>query len=105
MTDFALQFLSVATPPAIIVSALLGAMIGAFYGYELEATIPPRWPLRFWLAGLAFIVGLAVLGMLGEANARLPQQAARAVLWTFLCGAIPLGRWLRISWALWRRRP
>lgn len=102
MTHFALDMLSVATPTAIITTLLFGMMIGAFYGYDLEGTLPPRYPFQFWLVGLAFVAVLAALGVSGRAEVSLPHSLGRAVLWTFLCGAIPIGRWLRMTYHVWR---
>lgn len=102
MTAFALEFLSVTTPTAIITTLLFGGMIGAFYGYELESVSAPHYPVRFWLVGLGFVALLALLGSLGETAVSVPHSTARGVLWTFLCGSIPIGRAARIRWRAWR---
>ncbi len=102
MREFAESLLAVATPTSILSTLVFGLMIGAFYGYELESGLPPRYPFQFWLVGLGFVLVLAVLGIAGETAVDPARQVGRAILWTFLCGAIPIGRWIRIKL---RRRP
>lgn len=88
--------LAVATPVAIGSSVLLGLLIGAFYGwYALGPEHPPVWPFALWTVGIAFVVVLGVLATMERTTGSPGASFGRAVLWTFTCGAIPLGRLLR----------
>ena len=95
-------FLAVATPAAFGGSALLGLLIGAFYGwYALGPQHPPVYPWALWAVGIAFIVMMVALGAGGETEPgtrvryALEFGLARGVLWTTTCACLPIGRYVR----------
>ena len=90
--------LELVTPVSVASSVLLGAMIGALYGYEIAPTIRPRFPVSLWTVGLAFVVMLAVVAALSSVPGTPAFAIGRAILWTVVCGSIPGGRWLRGAW-------
>jgi hypothetical protein len=102
-------FLSVANPGAFLGSAVLGGSIGAFYGYRrLALTDPPVYPAALWLVGVAYLVvtTLALVFLQDDITPRFPLESAlaRGLLWTTLCGSIPIGRYLRSREAMRRLR-
>lgn len=91
--------------PALFTSAILGLIIGAFYGYEISgAERRASFPTMLWTIGQAWLVSTAILGALREAPFDLEPAIGRGILWTFLCLAIPSGLQARASLARWRIR-
>lgn len=92
--------------PAIVTSATLGFMVGALYGFPIVGESRLVFPYTLWTVGLAFIVSLGILaaGGNGQAPVSLESSAARGILWTVLCAAIPIGRGARIRVERWRIR-
>lgn len=98
-------FFQVVSVGPIIGSSILGLFVGAFYGYELNSEAPTRFPLQLFTVGLASIVFVAVWAALDQSDPFTPEfQYARATLWAITCLTIPLGRWARIRFDLWRVR-
>lgn len=91
--------LELVTPVSVASSALLGAMIGALYGYEIAPTVRPRYPVTLWTIGLAFIALITIVTLMTvdvtDPNRSLAFAVGRSILWTITCAAIPGGRWLR----------
>lgn len=91
-------FLAAASPTAFFTSALLGLLIGAFYGYQLvHYDVPLKYPVALWAVGVMFVGVMAVLAVLGPEPPPHPVEfgMARSLLWTVTCGSIPIGRFLR----------
>ena len=97
MTEFVAAVFEAVTVGSVFTSALLGVLIGAFYGYYLDPDRIPRFPFPLLFVGWAFVVAFAVFGLLNQEKAPFQPayQVARAVLWTITCSAIPIGRYSR----------
>jgi hypothetical protein len=108
MIEFLIQVLEIAHPGAVLSAIVLGLIIGGAYGYTLSAAEPPHLPTQLWLTGITFIITFAALAYLtGEHRETFsfPGQAARMILWTFVCISIPIGRVGRYIWtARWMHR-
>lgn len=101
------RLLEVVTPVALASSAIFGFMIGSTYGYMLaHGDVPARWPLLLWVTGLLFILTLSLLNSLGATSTGgiFESQLGRAILWTVLVSAIPIGRLARAYLSLWLAR-
>lgn len=103
-TTFFENILTVASPVTIFSSISLGLFIGAFYGYMLSPGGPIRYPLALWAVGIMFISTLAFTGLLATGIPPVDFSIGRALLWTFTCGSIPIGRGARMWWDLRRIR-
>lgn len=103
---FAREIIMVATPTVIAWTIVFGLAIGATYGYQLSPSGPNRWPASLWLLGIAFTLILVMLGAFTSSPVAWPRSLARGILWTFFCGALPIGRYARYWATLWllRRR-
>ena len=93
------------SPAAVASSILFGGMIGALYGYELAPQVKPRFPISLWAIGIGFIV-LVTIVTVNQVDSD-PERItafgiARAILWSFLIAAIPVGRIAR-GWIASRR--
>lgn len=89
------QLAELVTISSLFGSFLLGVVIGAFYGYELEPFRPPHYPIRMWAVGVAFIVFFTVWSVASQAPFQPIYQVGRGILWTVVCAAIPIGRFTR----------
>jgi len=96
------EFFQLVTPAAIASSVLFGAMVGGLYGYRLSPGGSLIYPYGLWWVGLAFIVMLTILTLATNLSTTPAYSLGRAVLWTVLCAAIPVGRWLRFRFEEWR---
>lgn len=95
----------IVTLTGVAASVLLGAMIGALYGYALDPHHRPIYPVQLWIVGIAFIVTIAlVTGLSDDPIAPVAFSIGRGILWTVTCLAIPAGRWGRMSFEEWRLR-
>lgn len=107
MSEFLLGVLSVTTGWAILASLVFGLIIGAFYGYTLAPGRETLYPWSLWLVVNASLLLLAGVALLDASSLRLDRSLGRMILWTFTCGAIPIGRYLRfrlhLAWAQRRR--
>lgn len=100
-------FLEIANPAAFLSSALLGLMLGAFYGYYvIPEHVPQRYPVALWVVGVLFVFVLAIVSAMGTDPFVFPLEfgAARALLWTVCCASIPIGRAGRHQFELRRIR-
>ena len=95
MTEFLRQVLEAVTPGSIAASALLGILIGAFYGYYLSPNGPPLYPWPLLLIGISFVFVFGLWSYLSGAPFQAPYQLGRAVLWTVTVSALPIGRYGR----------
>jgi hypothetical protein len=95
VSEFVQHVFEAVTIGSVLVAALLGMMIGAFYGYTLAPDAPPRYPFALWVVGLAFIAAFGVWAVLSAAPFQPPYQVGRGILWTVTCAAIPIGRFTR----------
>lgn len=96
-------FLETLWTPALLTSPIFGALIGAFYGYPLaRESVRTVYPTQLWIVGIGWLVSIAILAAFGETPFLVEPQFARAILWTMLCIAIPIGRAARIYFAVWR---
>lgn len=96
--------LAVVTPLALVTSAIFGFIIGATYGYMLaHGDMPARYPMALWVTGLLFILTLSLLNRIGATSTGglFESQLGRAILWTIVVSAIPIGRLSRAYVTLW----
>lgn len=90
------QLAEVVSLSAIASFALLGLLIGAFYGFELNRDLPPIFPRTLLIVGWLFIGTFIVWSLFGTDVAfQVVYQVGRGILWTITCAAIPIGRYGR----------
>jgi hypothetical protein len=89
------QLAEIVTPTSILASALLGLLIGAFYGFILAPEKPPLYPWGLLIVGWAFISTFAVWALLFETEFQPVYHFGRAILWTVTVSCIPIGRYGR----------
>lgn len=95
MSEFIDQVAQVVTVGSVLSSALLGILIGAFYGYYLAPERPPMFPVALLLVGVAFIAVFQLWSSLANAPFQPPFSLGRAILWVVTVSAIPIGRYGR----------
>lgn len=101
MTEIVANTLTYFTFPAVLGSALLGFLVGAFYGFQMIGPRPPTYPYSLWLVGIAFVVFIGIYNLL-EQQAGVGFALGRGILWTVTCICIPVGRWGRLHLEAWR---
>jgi hypothetical protein len=101
VNEFLAGVLAVTTLASVLSSALLGLLVGAFYGWELSNVAPPVFPRQLFVVGLLSVAVLAVLSYFEATELALDHSVGRALLWAFTCGSIPIGRYARLRWEVW----
>jgi hypothetical protein len=96
------QLAEVVVPSSIAASALLGLLIGAFYGYYLRPSGPPIYPFALLFIGWAFIATFTAWSVATGAVFEPVYQLGRAILWAVTCSSIPIGRYGRHLIDVWR---
>lgn len=95
MTEFVSQVLEAVTLGSVFASALLGVLIGAFYGYYLSPSGPPLYPWPLLVIGCSFVLVFGLWSYFSGAPFQPAYQLGRAILWTVTVSALPIGRYGR----------
>ena len=108
MTEFAAQVFEAVTLGSVLSSALLGILIGGFYGYYLSPSGPPLYPWPLLIIGISFLFVFGLWAYVDGAPFQPAYQFGRGILWTVTVSALPIGRYGRYLFATMierQRRP
>jgi hypothetical protein len=92
MTEFVSQVFEAVTLGSVLTSALLGILMGAFYGYYLSPNGPPLYPWPLLFIGISFVLAFGAWAYFSGAPFQPAYQLGRAILWTVTVSALPIGR-------------